>query len=131
MPIVDVGSWSTRRTYGLPSSAGAAAAGVRTSSATVGCAVALDVLTTAAAAPVLEGNPYVRRVLQLPTSTIGIARLVRTIERSRYDVIIDGKITRGASFIRSPALTMLARAPYRVGVGGGNHDLAVSYTHLT
>jgi len=85
--------------------------------------VALDVLTTAAAAPVLEGNPYVRRVLQLPTSTIGIARLVRTIERSRYDVIIDGKITRGASFIRSPALTMLARAPYRVGVGGGNHDL--------
>jgi ADP-heptose:LPS heptosyltransferase len=45
------------------------------------------------------------------------------MRRSKYDVVIDGKITRGASFIRSPALTMLSRAPYRIGVGGGNHHL--------
>jgi len=38
-------------------------------------------------------------------------------------VIIDGKITRGASFIRSPAFTMVSRARLRIGVGGGNHHL--------
>lgn len=85
--------------------------------------VALDVLTSAQAAPVLDGNPHVRRVLLLPRSFTGRAELVRTIRRARYDVIIDGKITRGASFIRSPALTMVSRAPYRIGVGGGNHHL--------
>ena len=48
---------------------------------------------------------------------------MRAIRRARYDVLIDGKITRGASFIRSPALAAISRAPYRVGVGGGNHRL--------
>jgi ADP-heptose:LPS heptosyltransferase len=85
--------------------------------------VSLDVLTTARAAPVLDGNPHVRRVHLLSRSTTGIAGLVRTIRRARYDVVIDGKITRGASFIRSPALTLASRAPYRIGVGGGNHHL--------
>jgi len=85
--------------------------------------VSLDVLTTAIAAPVLEGNPYIRRVYHLPKSIAGIAGLVRTIRQSRYDVVIDGKITRGASFIRSPAFTLASRAPYRIGVGGGNHHL--------
>lgn len=85
--------------------------------------VSLDVLTTALAAPVLEGNPYVRHVHLLPRSITGIAGLVRTIQQARYDVVVDGKITRGASFIRSPALTLASRAPYRIGVGGGNHHL--------
>ena len=85
--------------------------------------VSLDVLTTANAAPVLEGNPYVRRVYQLPRSLVRAARVARTIRREHYDVVIDGKITRGASFIRSPVFTMASRAPYRIGVGGGNHDL--------
>jgi heptosyltransferase-2 len=85
--------------------------------------IALDVLTSPQAASVLEGNPYVRRVLTLPRNAAGKARLVRAIRRARYDVLIDGKITRGASFIRSPALAAISRAPYRVGVGGGNHRL--------
>jgi ADP-heptose:LPS heptosyltransferase len=85
--------------------------------------IALDVLTTGKAAPVLDHNPYVRRVHTIGErygDAIGLASVLR---RSRYDVIIDGKITRGASFIRSPTLTMMSRAPYRVGVGGGNHHL--------
>jgi heptosyltransferase-2 len=85
--------------------------------------LSLDVLTTAAAAPVLAGNPYVRRVHHLQRSLTGVAGLARTIRRAQYDVVIDGKITRGASFIRSPVFTMASRAPYRIGVGGGNHHL--------
>lgn len=85
--------------------------------------LALDVLTTAQASPVLERNPYVRRVYVLPRTPRGVLEIVRTIRREKYDVVIDGKITRGSSFIRSPALTLASRAPFRVGVGGGNHPL--------
>ena len=85
--------------------------------------ISLDVLTTARAAPVLAGNPYVRRVYHLSRSVAGVAGLARTIRQARYDVVINGKITRGASFIRSPVFTMASRAPYRIGVGGGNHQL--------
>ncbi len=85
--------------------------------------IALDVLTTAQASPVLERNPYVRRVHVLPRTFLGALEVARTIRREKYDVVIDGKITRGASFIRSPALTLASRAPYRIGVGGGNHPL--------
>jgi len=85
--------------------------------------VELDVLTTKAAAPVLDNNPYVRRVHSTDKSLAASVALASTVRRARYDVIIDGKITRGASFIRSPAFTMMSRAPFRIGVGGGNHHL--------
>lgn len=85
--------------------------------------ITLDVLTTRAAAPVLENNPYVRRVHATDKSLAASVALASTVRRVRYDVIIDGKITRGASFIRSPAFTMMSRAPFRIGVGGGNHHL--------
>lgn len=81
----------------------------------------IDVLTTPLAAPVLENNPHVRRVLTLERSIGAAIELAATVARARYDVVIDGKITRGASFIRSPVLTMASRARYRIGVGGGNH----------
>ncbi|HEV7703846.1 MAG TPA: glycosyltransferase family 9 protein [Gemmatimonadaceae bacterium] len=99
------------------------ATGILRAIASAQSTVSLDVLTTATAAPVLEGNPYVRRVHTLQRSAGGVARLTRELRRARYDVVVDGKITRGSSFIRSPALTMASRAPYRIGVGGGNHDL--------
>lgn len=85
--------------------------------------IELEVLTTPQAAPVLEGNPHVRRVRELPRSIRGLAAFTPTLRRTKYDIVIDGKITRGASFIRSPALMLISRAPYRVGVGGGNHHL--------
>jgi heptosyltransferase-2 len=85
--------------------------------------ISLDVVTTPAAAPVLDNNPHVRRVITTGRVVAKMGKLAMEMRRSKYDVVIDGKITRGASFIRSPALTMLARAPYRIGVGGGNHHL--------
>lgn len=85
--------------------------------------IALDVLTTPVAAPVLDQNPHVRRIHLLRRSAGQYAALARAVRAARYDVVIDGKITRGASFVRSPALAMVSRAPYRIGVGGGNHAL--------
>jgi ADP-heptose:LPS heptosyltransferase len=85
--------------------------------------IALDVLTTPAAAPVLDGNPWVRRIHLLRRTPRDYLALVRAVRNAKYDVVVDGKITRGASFVRSPALTMMSRAPWRVGVGGGNHAL--------
>jgi len=85
--------------------------------------IQLDVLTTPVAAPVLEYNPHVRRVHLLRRSPHQYAALARAVRAAHYDVVIDGKITRGASFVRSPALSMVAGAPYRIGVGGGNHHL--------
>jgi heptosyltransferase II len=83
--------------------------------------ISLDVVTTRAAAPVLDNNPHVRRVITAGKGIAESAALASGMRRAKYDVVIDGKITRGASFIRSPTLTMLSRAPYRIGVGGGNH----------
>ena len=85
--------------------------------------IALDVLTAPKGAPVLDNNPHVRQVLTTDGSVRDAITLAATLRRASYDVIVDGKITRGASFVRSPALAMLARAPYRIGVGGGNHHL--------
>jgi ADP-heptose:LPS heptosyltransferase len=85
--------------------------------------ISLDVVTTRAAAPVLDNNPHVRRVIVTGKSVAESISLASEMRRSKYDVVIDGKITRGASFVRSPTLTMISRAPYRIGVGGGNHHL--------
>jgi ADP-heptose:LPS heptosyltransferase len=85
--------------------------------------ISLDVVTTRAAAPVLDHNPHVRRVITTGKRIADGVSLASELRRAKYDVVIDGKITRGASFIRSPTLTMLSRAPYRIGVGGGNHHL--------
>jgi hypothetical protein len=85
--------------------------------------ISLDVVTTRAAAPVLDNNPHVRRVITTGKGIAASVALASEMRRAKYDVVIDGKITRGASFIRSPTLTMLSRAPYRIGVGGGNHHL--------
>jgi ADP-heptose:LPS heptosyltransferase len=85
--------------------------------------IALDVVTTRAAAPVLDHNPHVRRVITTGKGIPESVALASEMRRSKYDVVIDGKITRGASFVRSPTLTMVSRAPYRIGVGGGNHHL--------
>ncbi len=85
--------------------------------------IALNVLAAPKAVPVLAHNPYVRQVITSDGSVREAISLAATLRRASYDVIVDGKITRGASFVRSPALAMLARAPFRIGVGGGNHHL--------
>lgn len=85
--------------------------------------ISLDVLTTPAAAPVLENNPHVRHVHVVRRTVGDQLRVAARLRRMQYDVVIDGKITRGASFVSSPARTMVTGARYRIGVGGGNHHL--------
>jgi ADP-heptose:LPS heptosyltransferase len=50
-------------------------------------------------------------------------KLMRQLRQERYDVIVDGRINNPALFTSTPMLMLAARAPYRIGVGGGNNDL--------
>lgn len=83
--------------------------------------IQLDVLASPSNAPVLEGNPHVRRVLrfdrrrarQLP----GVLSMLRN---GRYDAVIDG-------MVMSPSVTMMllmiaSGAPHRIGIGGKRND---------
>jgi ADP-heptose:LPS heptosyltransferase len=86
--------------------------------------IALDVMTAPAAVPVLDHNPHVRRIHIFDRSLGDYLALGRAVHGAGYDVVIDGKITRGAAFVKSPMLLAASSAPYRIGVGGGHHDLA-------
>ncbi len=86
--------------------------------------ITLDVVTIPSAAAVLQHNPYVRRIHSFEKGLGNFISLGRALSAAGYDVVIDGKITRGATFVKSPMLLAASRAPYRIGVGGGNHHLA-------
>ena len=84
----------------------------------------VDVVANPATAPVLEGNPHVGKVFTLDRkSRASYVTLMRQLRAARYDVIVDGRINNPAIFTSTPMLMLAARAPYRIGVGGGNNDL--------
>jgi ADP-heptose:LPS heptosyltransferase len=84
----------------------------------------IDVVANPTTAPVLEGNPYVGKIFTLDRgSRASYVRLMRQLRRERYDVIVDGRINNPPIFTSTPMLMLAARAPYRIGVGGGNNDL--------
>ncbi len=84
----------------------------------------IDVVANSSTAPVLEGNPHVGKVFTLDRgSRSSYLKLVRQLRRERYDVIVDGRINNPPLFTSTPMLMLAARAPYRIGVGGGNNDL--------
>jgi len=84
----------------------------------------VDVLANPATAPVLYGSPYVGKVFTLDRkSAKSYAAVGRELRNERYDVVVDGRINNPAIFTSTPLLMLAARAPYRVGVGGGNNDL--------
>lgn len=84
----------------------------------------IDVVANSSTAPVLEGNPHVGKVLTLDRgSRASYVKLIRQLRRERYDVIVDGRINNPPLFTSTPMLMLAARAPYRIGVGGGNNDL--------
>lgn len=84
----------------------------------------LDVLANPTTRPVLEHNPHVRKIFTLDRKSWGSYRAVgRQLRGERYDVIVDGRINNPPIFTSTPLLMLFARAPYRVGVGGGNNDL--------
>ena len=84
----------------------------------------IDVVANSLTAPVLEGNPHVGKVYTLDRgSRVSYLTLMRQLRRERYDVIVDGRINNPPIFTSTPMLMLAARAPYRIGVGGGNNDL--------
>jgi len=84
----------------------------------------VDVVANPSTAPVLEGNPHVGKIFTLVRkSTASYLRTMRQLRSERYDVIVDGRINNPELFTSTPMLMLAARAPYRVGVKGGNNDL--------
>jgi len=84
----------------------------------------IDVVANSSTAPVLEGNPHVGKVFTLDRgSRASYLKLMRQLRRERYNVIVDGRINNPPLFTSTPMLMLAARAPYRIGVGGGNNDL--------
>lgn len=79
----------------------------------------VDVLATPKTAPVLEGNPYVGKILMLDRGSLGsYRRLMRQLRRGRYTVMVDGRINNPPIFTSTPLLMFAGRAPFRVGAGG-------------
>ena len=84
----------------------------------------VDVVANPATKPVLDGNPHVGKVFVLDRgSWKSYLRLMRELRAQHYDVIVDGRINNPRVFTSTPMLMLAARAPYRIGVGGGNNDL--------
>src|SRR5215213_6946579 len=53
----------------------------------------VDVLATPSTAPVLEGNPYVGKVLTLERKSMrSYGDLMKQLRRERYTVMVDGRI---------------------------------------
>ncbi len=83
--------------------------------------IRLDVLASPSNAPVLEGNPYVRRVLRFDRKQARqLPGVLRVLRDGRYDVVIDG-------MVMSPSVTMMllmiaTGAPHRIGIGGKQND---------
>lgn len=84
----------------------------------------IDIVANSATGPVLEGNPHVGKVFVLDRkSRSSYLKLMRELRREHYDVIVDGRINNPPLFTSTPMLMLAARAPYRIGAGGGNNDL--------
>ncbi|MGI8402907.1 MAG: glycosyltransferase family 9 protein [Gemmatimonadaceae bacterium] len=82
-----------------------------------GCKV--DVLATPKTAPVLEGNPYVGKILLLDRGSVrSYTRLMKQLRRERYTVMVDGRINNPPIFTSTPLLMFAGRARFRVGAGG-------------
>lgn len=79
----------------------------------------VDVLATPTTAPVLEGNPYVGKVLVLERRSVqSYGLLMRRLRRERYTVMIDGRINNPRIFTSTPLLMFAGRPRFRVGAGG-------------
>jgi ADP-heptose:LPS heptosyltransferase len=79
----------------------------------------VDVLATPTTAPVLDGNPYVGKVLTLERKSFrSYGDLMRRLRRERYTVMVDGRINNPLVFTSTPLLMYAGRAPYRIGARG-------------
>jgi ADP-heptose:LPS heptosyltransferase len=79
----------------------------------------VDVIATPTTASVLEGNPYVGRVLVLERNSFrSYSDLMKKLRRERYTVMVDGRINNPPIFTSTPLLMYAGRARFRVGAGG-------------
>lgn len=79
----------------------------------------VDVLATPATAPVLEGNPYVGKVLTLDRRSLSSYRkILKQLRRERHTVMVDGTINNPPIFTSTPLLMYAGRARFRVGARG-------------
>jgi ADP-heptose:LPS heptosyltransferase len=79
----------------------------------------IDVIATPTTAPVLDGNPYVGRVLLLERNSFrSYGDLMRRLRHERYTVMVDGRINNPPIFTSTPLLMYAGRANFRVGAGG-------------
>jgi ADP-heptose:LPS heptosyltransferase len=79
----------------------------------------VDVLATPTTAPVLEGNPYVGKVLTLERKSFrSYGDLMRRLRRERYTVMVDGRINNPPIFTSTPLLMYAGKVQFRVGAGG-------------
>jgi ADP-heptose:LPS heptosyltransferase len=79
----------------------------------------VDVLATPITAPVLEGNPYIGKVLLLERKSFRSYRdLMKVLRRERYTVMVDGRINNPPIFTSTPLLMYAGRARFRVGARG-------------
>jgi heptosyltransferase III len=84
----------------------------------------IHVLTGAAGAHALRGNPHLDDILTSPRGVRALGAQLRALQRQRYDVVIDFH-----SVPRSALLVAATGAPHRIGVRGrGPRNLA--YTRL-
>ena len=78
--------------------------------------ITVDVLASPGNATVLQGNPYVHRVLVFDKRRWRTwPRLIRQLRRSRYDVLVDGQVNHEAVFTTEVALMVAAGVRRRVG----------------
>lgn len=81
----------------------------------------VDVLASPRNAPVLEGNPYVRRVLRFDRRRVSaLPSVLRALRRGHYDVVIDGMVLTPS--VTTMLLMIATGAPYRIGVSGREND---------
>lgn len=86
--------------------------------------IALDVLTVPNNAPVLEGNPHVRRVLLAdPAARFAHFRWLPGLRSERYDAVVDAMVAHRAVKTRTVVQLAALGVRRRVGVGGRENDL--------
>jgi ADP-heptose:LPS heptosyltransferase len=103
------------------------ATGIIRAIATARPGVAIDVLASPGNAKVLEGNPFVARVLTFDRKrTWGAGGLVRTLRDTRYDAVIDAMVM--APSLTTMLLMWASGARHRIGVAERGNEFAFTLT---
>lgn len=85
--------------------------------------ITLDVLASPSNAPVLEGNPYVRRVHRFDAKRRSAYwQTLRTLRRERYDAVVDDHAAMRKASLTMIFVMLATGARYRIGVAGQENE---------